>query len=135
MESIVWDPSFSVGVAKLDAQHKKIIDIINLLRSKPDVDVRSETVSELLTRLTSYASDHFATEEQLLVEHGYPEAATHRLAHKAYRRKVVALCKDTMDHNASVPEELLRFLGEWWVNHILGDDMKYRSFLMDRGLS
>jgi hemerythrin-like metal-binding protein len=135
MQSIIWDPSFSVGVAKLDAQHKKIIDIINLLRSTPDVDVRSETVSELLTRLRNYASDHFATEEQLLVEHGYPELVTHKEAHKAYRRKVMALCEDTMDQNASVPEELLRFLGDWWVNHILGDDMRYRSFLMQRGLT
>jgi hemerythrin len=134
MESIVWDPSFSVGVAKLDAQHKKIIDIINLLRSKSDVDVRSETVSELLTKLTSHASDHFATEEQLLVEHGYPEVATHKEAHKAYRRKVAVLCQETMVHNASVPEELLRLLDDWWVNHILVDDMRYRPFLMEQGL-
>ncbi len=135
MELIVWSPSFSVGIAKLDEQHKKIIAMINLLRSKPEVDVRSETVSELLTRLTNYASGHFTTEEQLLVEYGYPELATHKEAHKAYRMKVVALCQDTMDRNASVPEELLRFLGDWWVNHILGADMKYSSFLMERGVA
>ena len=135
MEKIVWNQSFSVGVARLDEQHKKIINMINLLRSKPEVDVRSEMVSELLTRLTKYASDHFATEEQLLVEYGYPEVAVHKEAHRAYRMKVVALCQDTMDLNASVPEELLRFLGDWWVNHILGADMRYSSFLMERGVT
>ena len=135
MEKIVWNQSFSVGVARLDEQHKKIINMINLLRSKPEVDVRSETVSELLTRLTRYASDHFATEEQLLVEYGYPEVAAHKEAHRAYRMKVVALCQDTMDHNAAVPDELLRFLGDWWVNHILGADMRYSSLLMERGVT
>ena len=134
MEKIVWNPSFSVGVARLDEQHKNIINMINLLRSRPEVDVRSETVSELLTRLTRYASDHFATEEQLLVEYGYPELTEHKEAHTAYRVKLVALCQDTMYHNASVPDELLRFLGDWWVNHILGADMRYSAFLTERGV-
>lgn len=134
MELIVWSPSFSVGIAKLDGQHMKIIGMINLLRSKPGVDVRSETVSELLTRLMNYANDHFVAEEQLLIKHGYPELTEHKEAHTAYRVKVATLCRDTMYHNASVPDELLLFLGDWWVNHILGADMRYSVFLIERGV-
>jgi hemerythrin-like metal-binding protein len=134
MELIVWSQSFSVGIAKMDEQHKKIIGMINMLRSKPEVDVRSETVSELLTRLTNYASDHFVLEEQLLVKHGYPELAAQKGAHTTYRTKIAILCQDTIYHSASVPDELLRFLGDWWVDHILGADMRYSSFLIERGV-
>lgn len=132
MNSINWNPSFSVGVDKLDLQHKKIIEIINQLRTTPNVKVSSSTISELLTKLTEYASQHFATEEKLLLEHNYTELSSHKEAHKSYRKKVVALCVDTMNRNASVPKELLSFLNDWWENHILGDDMKYRSFLLEK---
>ena len=66
MDRIDWDPSFSVGVATLDKQHRQIVDMINLLLSDLDATVRSETISDLLTKLTTYASNHFKTEERLL---------------------------------------------------------------------
>ncbi len=135
MDKIDWNPSFSVGVALLDEQHKQIISMINLLFSDSEATVRSETISELLTRMTKYANDHFKTEEGLLEKNGYPQLFAHKEVHKTYRLKVLALCQETMDHKASVPEGLLQYLMEWWVNHILKTDMKYRSFFMERGVT
>ncbi len=135
MEKIDWNPSFSVGVALLDEQHKQIISMINLLFSDSEATVRSETISELLTRMTKYANDHFKTEEGLLEKYRYPELFDQKEKHTTYCLKVLALCQDTMDHKASVPEELLQYLVEWWVNHILKIDMKYRSFFMERSVT
>ncbi len=135
MEKIDWNPSFSVGVKSLDQQHKQIVDMINLMSSDPGATVRSETISELLSRLTKYAKDHFRAEERLLEEHGYPGLAGQKEEHKAYRATVVALCQDTMDHKDSVPQELLRYIRDWWLRHILVTDMKYRSFLVERGVN
>ncbi|MHC4222495.1 MAG: bacteriohemerythrin [Planctomycetota bacterium] len=134
MEKIEWDPSFSVGVKLLDTQHKQIIEMVNRLISDADTTVRSETVSELLTRLTKYANEHFQTEERLLREHGYPDLARHEERHKAFRKQVVDLCQDAMAHVDSVPEELLRFLKDWWTEHILKSDLECRSFFEERGI-
>jgi hemerythrin-like metal-binding protein len=134
MERIDWNPSFSVGVKALDEEHERIVRMINLLISDPGATVRSETISELLDRLTKYASDHFRTEEQFLEEYGYPDLAGHKEEHKAYRIKMVALCQATTRHEESVPAELLKFIGDWWKNHILEADMKYRPFLTERGV-
>jgi hemerythrin len=134
MEKIDWNPSFSVGVKLFDEQHKQIVDMTNLLISAPETTVRSETISELLDKLTKYATIHFRAEEQLLEEYGYPDFALQREEHKAYRIKVVALCQATFIHEDSVPAELLMFLRDWWVKHILETDMKYRSFLTERGV-
>lgn len=135
MERIDWNPSFSVGVRLLDQQHEQIVAMINLLISEPGGGtVRSETISELLTKLTMYASDHFLAEERLLEEHRYPALASQQGDHKAYRLKIVALCRDTMDYKDSVPAELLEFMKEWWIRHILETDMQYRSFLVERGV-
>ena len=135
MKKIHWDQSFSVGVAKLDEQHKGIIDMINQLLADPKGDVHSETISDVLAKMTKYAIDHFQTEERLLEEHRFPETFAHKEMHIAYREKSVALCLDTMDQKDSVPEEIFEYLKDWWTDHILKSDMKYCSFFNERGVT
>jgi hemerythrin len=134
VERIDWDSSFSVGVKLLDEQHKRIVNMMNRLISDREATVRSEAISELLDGLTKYATDHFRAEEQLLEEHGYPGLAHQKEEHRAYRIKVVTLCQATISHEDSVPAGLLKFMCDWWVNHILETDMEYRSFLTERGV-
>ena len=118
----------------LDEQHKRIVDMINTLISDREATVRSETISEMLDGLTKYAMNHFREEEQLLEEHEYPDLASQKEEHTAYRIKVVAFCQSTISYEDSVPAELLKFMHGWWVNHILESDMKYRTFLTERGV-
>ncbi len=134
VEKIVWNSSFSVGVATLDLQHKRIIEMINRLISSEDLSVSSETVSDLLTKLREYADAHFRAEEEVLAEHGYPDLATQKAEHLEYRRKYVTFCRDTMAKNDAVPEALLAFLKQWWTEHVLVSDMEYRAFLEERGV-
>ena len=134
VQKIEWNESFSVGVRRLDEQHKQILAMINQLVEAAPVDVHSEIISELLGRLTAYARQHFETEEELLDLHGYPELAEQKAEHREYRFAVAGLCADAMRHEGSVPKDLLRFLKDWWEHHILESDMKYRSFLKERGV-
>jgi hemerythrin len=127
MEEIVWDSSFSVGCDEMDHQHRRIVDVINRLIENPDCAVNSELVSFTLTELTRYASDHFKAEEALLADYDYSKLLEHREEHQQYRRQVVALCQDTIAQSHLVPQALIHFIRDWWVNHILEEDMKYRS--------
>ncbi len=135
MEKIEWDSSCNIGVKLIDEQHKRIVDIINLLHFDSDATVNSETISEVLTRLTSHAKDHFWYEEKLLEEHGYSDLGHHIEEHVEYRFKVINFCKDTMNYKDSVPVELLQFIRDWWMDHILETDMKYKSFFSERGVN
>lgn len=134
MDEIIWGPSYSVGVGALDRQHERIVRTINLLCADHGASVRSETVSDVLNDLTSYANEHFLAEERLLEEHGYPELEDQKNEHRRYRLKVVEFCQSTMDRRDSVPEDLRVFVRNWWQDHILVSDMRYRSFLKDRGV-
>lgn len=134
METISWDSSFSVGVARLDEQHKRIIGMINLMISAPDNTVKSETISETLTRMTQYAEEHFVTEEQLMEDHGYPDFLAHRDEHREFWKKTETLCMDTMQEHTDLPVDILEFLRGWWNQHILTTDMKYRTFFNERGV-
>ena len=129
METISWDESFSVGVREFDEQHRRIIEIINLLILDSAGDVRGEAISETLTRLTKYTQEHFRAEEEFLAEHGYPDLAVQRDEHIAFRKRVVVFCLDTMVQRPEVPEDLLLYIKDWWVKHIQMEDMQYRAFL------
>ena len=131
MEQIEWTSSYSVGNKLLDIQHKRIIGIINQMITKNDFTVRSETVSDLLTKLTFYALDHFKEEERILQQFNYPDFDRHKEEHKAYRLKIASLCEDTVNHKDTVPEELFAYVREWWATHILVTDMKFRYFLSE----
>lgn len=134
MERIEWNSSFSVGVARLDEQHQRVVHMINRLIEAPGATVRSETISDLLGDLTRYAREHFRTEEQLMEEHGYPDLAPHKEEHRTYRVKIVAFCRAAMVHEDAVPAELLHFMRDWWLQHILEADMKFRDFFVERGV-
>ena len=127
MEIIVWNSSYSVGVRVLDDQHKQIIKTINQLNTEA---ADPETTSDVLTKLTQYASEHFKTEEQLFEQYGFPATIQHKEEHKAFRLKVADFCVKAID-NKELLKDMLRFTTEWWIDHILQSDMKYRPFFKE----
>ena len=134
MEQITWTEDFSVGVERLDAQHRQLFRMINQLIAKPHTTTRSETVSDLLTDMTKYAQEHFATEEDLMRQHNYPHFEKHIFQHRAFRKKTVDFCSATMLDLVVVPEAILRYLRDWLVEHILKTDMAYKPFFRGHGL-
>lgn len=135
MENINWSDRYSVGVAKLDEQHKQIIGMLNRLVTSPEArDANSETISEILTTMTRYSLEHFKTEEGLLKKHGYPDLDKHRQEHIAYRKKAIDFSTATSLGVESVPQILVTYLFEWWTKHILEEDMKYKSFFTEKGV-
>ena len=134
MKKIVWKDEFSVGVETLDRQHKQIIEIINSLIDKPSIFFRSQNVSSALMDLTNYVSEHFLLEEHLLQENGYPILLEHSKKHTIYSERITGFCKESLDGKSEVPDELMAFLTDWWTNHILHEDMKYKAFFEEKGV-
>ena len=138
MEKFHWDDTYSVGVSQMDDEHRIILSTINQMMDAPEGSAGSESITNILARLTKYASKHFEHEELLLKEHEYPELSSQRREHQRFRREVAAFCMSMMDERTPTQaafEDLLRFLRDWWKEHILVNDMKYRSFLNQRGIT
>lgn len=135
MEQITWTEEFSVGVARLDDQHKRLIAMVNRLLASPEARADSETISDLLGNMTSYAREHFQTEEELMRQHGYPQLEEQIAQHRAFRKKTVDFCTATTIGVDAVPDTMLNYLREWLVQHILTCDMSYRPFFQEKGLA
>ncbi len=135
METIDWSARYSVGVEKMDEQHKQIIGMLNRLVTSPEAhDAGSESMSEILMTMTRYSFEHFRAEESLLRGHDYPDLEQHRQEHIAYRRKTIDFSTATGLGIEVVPQILIAYLFEWWTHHILEEDMKYKSFFAEKGV-
>ncbi|MCC6347897.1 MAG: hemerythrin family protein, partial [Nitrospirales bacterium] len=93
-----------------------------------------EVLGTILNELADYAVRHFTVEEDLFQKYGYPEEAVHKEAHAALVRRVVELKKDFESGRASINTDVMNFLKDWLINHILRIDKRYSSFMNSRGV-
>jgi hemerythrin-like metal-binding protein len=135
MEPVQWSEKLSVGVEELDQQHQEIIKMLNhLISTSETVDTDSETISDILLEMTRYAQKHFKTEEKLMKAYNYPGLEEQKKEHRAYRIKTVDFSTAVTLRVEAVPEILLAYLFDWWIHHILDEDMKYKPFFAEKGV-
>ncbi|HLA83675.1 MAG TPA: bacteriohemerythrin [Thermoguttaceae bacterium] len=123
---IVWKPFYSVGYTSLDDQHQQILEIINDLYAAMERGDDRQVVPRLLDRLFEYTKTHFAFEERILREHGYPDLESHKKLHEAMRSKTAGLRSHV---GLVLGPDLLRFLKDWWLGHIQEEDQRYAPYV------
>ena len=128
MEKLIWKDEYSVGVEKFDRQHKHLIEIVNKLIANHNRFDNPNLVSETLTEMLNYAREHFGDEEELMQEYGYTETEPQRKQHAYFLKTTAELSIRALNNKQSLPPNILEFLGNWWIIHILKWDMKYKDF-------
>jgi hemerythrin-like metal-binding protein len=132
MNLLKWDETFTVFDAGMDAQHKELINILNLLDVAISEGREKGTVDFALQRMMEYSILHFSDEEELMRKINYEGLETHLGEHAAYIKYVTGATHSLWDHKPGLPAELLTFLRIWWKNHITGSDKKYGLLLKGR---
>jgi hemerythrin-like metal-binding protein len=119
-----WRPDFNLGIDEIDSQHKKIVELINVLNEAFMNNEAKEKLGSILNEMVSYADYHFKTEEKLFSQHNYPFTDEHKELHENFRQKV-AQFKEQFDKGLPVTFRVLGFLRKWLTNHILDVDREY----------
>lgn len=128
MTVVRWSPAMSVGVPRLDRDHRVLVGFLNRLAAGKGAD-RLTLIAEVLRGLIAYTRFHFEREEQVMEACGYPETAAHRREHHDLTREVLDLEKRFADDpDALRIEEMQEFLRDWLNHHILLQDMAYRPY-------
>ena len=128
MEKIRWKDEYSVGIEKIDHQHRHLFEIINKLIDHSGASKDSGLVTETLTEMLNYAKEHFTTEEELMQEYGYPEIESHKEQHIHFFKTTAELSVNALNKQSMVASEIVEFLKMWLTLHILKCDMKYKEF-------
>lgn len=129
-----WNDSYSVNITSIDIQHKKLIDMINALHDAMAQGKGRDVMAPMVRDMATYAVTHFANEEKLMQEKGYPDFAAHKAQHDAFKQKVGDFQAKVADNKLGVTLEVMNFLKDWLSNHILSVDKKYAPFLNEKGI-
>jgi hemerythrin len=131
MKELTWDKTLSVEVPEIDEDHRRLVDLYNILNhavaeaESPDY---IEAVTEELIACTIW---HFRHEERLMLRHGYPGLAEHKAEHEELIDSARDLQQKLRDAGRSVSNEEVEFLERWLVGHIFGADMKMGVYLCE----
>jgi hemerythrin-like metal-binding protein/PAS domain S-box-containing protein len=135
-----WDDNFNTGLPKVDEQHRKLVQLLNILASHVAFKADDFQLSRIFDELAAYAIYHFETEEAIW--HDFladdPAELDHRVTHQSFIEEVsrlkAALGSASEDRLA---EEALGFLARWLASHILETDryMAYTVLALQSGLS
>jgi len=134
MPIIFWNDSYSVKVKEIDNQHIKLIDIINELHDKMKEGKGREILEKVLNGLVEYTIFHFSYEEEIFIRHNYPEFRTHASKHVELINQVKNYVKKFESGNSVSTVDLMNFLKDWLLTHIMETDKKYSTFLNAKGI-
>ena len=128
-----WRPDLATGIPAIDEQHRGLLARIEELEAAARAgDVtRAE---DMLAYLESYAAEHFATEERVMWEFGYPELNEHWSLHLAFAMEL-ALRKEEHEANpsqAALLVDLGRWMDRWLHEHVLQADAQMARFVRAR---
>ncbi len=126
---IVWKNEFSVGVVKFNRQHRMIFEAINSLYDAMQAKNELHTVPKTLEMLTEYTKSHFIDEENFMRKRGFPEYWLHKKHHEELMVKTEEFIRQYQRGLEDISLDLLQFLKNWWNQHILSVDHKYKHFL------
>jgi len=123
METFEWSPLFETGLPEVDAQHKRLVELVNQLGQNVD-SASPEHIDAALQALAEYTVYHFQCEEAIMaaaqVAPGH--ADRHRETHRRFIKQVGEWLARRKSEESISLHQLLDFLANWLIFHILGDD-------------
>ena len=91
MAFLNWSENYSVGIEKIDRQHKKLVSFLNELYEAMQSGKGKDVLGKVLADLVFYTKTHFATEEQLMAQYSFPDYQNHKDIHAKLASKVLEL--------------------------------------------
>lgn len=134
MALMTWDDSLSVGVAEIDAQHHRLVELLNQVHHSSSTGKGDDTVRTVLEGLAKYTVEHFAYEESLFTKHNFPDFRAHKDAHEKLVGRVLSFMEEWKAGRAAVGMDLFMFLRSWLNGHIRGSDRAAGRFLRSQGV-
>jgi len=131
MNDLVWSYVLSVGNDEIDDDHRRLVDLFNMLNHSVSAGDAPTYVAAVLDELINCTAWHFSHEERLMLKYKYEGLAEHKAEHQELITSVKALQQKIAQAGKLVPEEDLAFLERWLTEHILSTDMRLGSFLAE----
>lgn len=129
-----WLEKYSVGVIEIDNQNKLLFKTINELIDLLHTDPSDEDMKNILGAIIDYKKIHFATEEKYFKEFNFEGTAEHVAEHDMFTAKVLELQTKNSSNTLEFAYELVDYLEDWLISHLMNTDQKYIECFKSHGL-
>lgn len=130
MKDIIWDDTLSVEIDEIDEDHRKLVDLFNILSHSVAEGDSADYIEAVLEELISCTIWHFRHEERLMLLYKYAGFKEHKAEHHELIDSVRKLQQNFHKENKLLTNEDIEYLEVWLTEHILGHDMKLGFYLM-----
>jgi len=128
MSYLKWSDKYSLNVAEIDEQHRKLVSLVNDMYDAMHAGKGRDMIGTVIAEFVDYTDYHFKAEERLLRQNRYPEYDEHKVMHDNLSRKAHSI-KEAFDRgNTPTAIEVMLLLTNWLNTHILEEDRKYKPY-------
>jgi len=125
-----WDESYNLGIKEIDEHHQKLVELINNVYDIILYSTKKRDIERILQELMDYTNYHFEAEEQMMKEARFSRYRSHVKRHNEFKMQLNALFAGYHSGEAFVSTDVVLFLREWLLNHILKEDKKCADYLL-----
>lgn len=129
MKDLVWSKVLSVDINEIDEDHRKLLDLFNILNHALSEGESQEYLKAVFEELINCTIWHFSHEERLMLKYGYENLDEHRETHQELIQAAWELQDKLFQLDKTITDEDLLELERWLTGHILTDDMKLGEYL------
>ncbi len=135
MAFMTWTKEMSVGVAVLDDDHMRLVELLNELHRVVMAGKTGVALENVIEQMVDYTRFHFAREEKLFTQAGFPGAEEHKHEHEMLIRRALSLqARFENGQSRELSLEAMDSLQRWLSGHILGSDREYIPYLHAKGI-
>lgn len=127
-ELVAWNDRYEMGIADIDAQHKRLISLCNSLYEEVLQSDRNKQKTRLVSALkecVDYVATHFTLEEDLMQKAGYPNYAAHKNSHAKFAQEVLDTARGIENKSTTNALKFVKFLHDWILQHISYEDRAF----------
>jgi len=131
VKDIVWGQVLSVEIDEIDDDHRKLIDLFNMLNHSVAEGESPDYLAAILEELVNCTVWHFSHEERLMLKYGYAEIEEHKEEHRELVKSARALQEKIQGAGNAIVDDDIDYLERWLTAHILTDDMRMGDYLSE----
>jgi hemerythrin len=131
MKDLVLDHVLTVGIDEIDDDHRKLVNLFNILNHSVTEGAAEDYVEAVLEELINCTAWHFSHEERLMLKYGYEGLDEHKTEHQDLISSARELQQKYLQMGKLEEKEDLEYLEHWLTEHILTADMRLGSYLIE----
>lgn len=120
VSELTWSTEFNIGITALDDEQHRLFSLFNTLARLSETQESADCFLKTFERFVDALDEHFAHEERVLRNIGFPDYAAHKAAHDHFLTDAHDFY-DSLRRGSLTSEDfptIARYVRYWLLHHV-----------------